>query len=232
MRCSAGIMRLPHVLVAICVVLSLGAIWLIVREGGQQANQLAERVLPGHSQREIVETFREYLASVKASRGDELLVAEVKAVNEIVRSDTRREFWTGLSLGTSTASIRYPVSYRYVIRISDTWRLSVSENVVLVRRPVIRPIEPAIDSTGIDTSGENGWLRWNKDELRDSLLRELTPDAIGRAQEHAATAAPHADAAIAAFVRGWLLSAKGIASPGTRVVVVETLPDGVDVSPP
>lgn len=221
-------MRWPHVIIALCAVAALALVWLIVREGGSQANRMAETVLGGE-RRSVAQTFREYLSSVKAAKGDELLVAEIRATNEITRSDTRREFWTGLSLGTTTASIRYPVTYRYMIRISDVWRLRVDGRMVLVRRPVLRPLEPAIDTVGIEFEGGNGWLRWNKDEMRDALLKELTPDAAIRAREHAATAAPHADIAVTAFINAWLLAASGAAPRDAVVVLKDEVPDGEDV---
>lgn len=222
-------MKWQHVVIALCAVAALAFVWLIVREGGNQANRMAETVLGGGPQRSVTETFREYLASVKAAKGDELLVAEVRAVNEIERSDTRREFWTGLSLGTTTASIRYPVTYRYAIRISDVWRLRIDGRMVQVRRMQLRPLEPAIDTTGIEFEGGNGWLRWNKDEMRDALLKELTPDAVVRAREHAATAAPHADIAVAAFVNTWLLAASGAGVKDAVVVLKDDVADGVDI---
>ncbi len=221
-------MRWPHVILALCVVAALACIWLIVREGGNQANRMAETVLGGE-RRSVSQTFREYLASVKAARGDELLVAEIRAINEITRSDTRREFWTGLSLGTTTASIRYPVTYRYAIRISDVWRLRVDGRMVQVRRPVLRPLEPAIDTTGIEFQAGNGWLRWNKDELRDDLLKELTPDAAIRAREHAATARPHADIAVTAFINAWLLAATGTEKRDAVVMLQDEVADGTDI---
>lgn len=222
-------MKWHHIVIALCAVAALALVWLIVREGGEQANRLAGTVLGGGAPRSVSETFREYLASVRASKGDELLVAEVRAVNEIERSDTRREFWTGLSLGTSTASIRYPVTYRYAIRISDAWRLRVDGRVVTVRRPVLRPLEPAIDTAGIDIRGENGWLRWNKHELRDELLRQVTPDAVVRAREHAATAAPHADIAVAGFIRTWLIAASGAAPRDAVIQLVDEVTDGIEI---
>ena len=124
---------------AICAVLALLAIWLIVHEIGSQANRLADRILPGEPRREVSETFREYLVAVRAAKGDQLLVAEVQAVNELAVADTRREFWTGMSLGTSEASIRYPVTYRYYIHLSDRWRLAIDGGTAWVVRPVIRP---------------------------------------------------------------------------------------------
>jgi hypothetical protein len=224
-------MRPLHATIAVCVVLSLLAVWMIVREGGQQANRLVESIAHGGG-RTVSESFREYLVAVRAAKGDELLVAEVAAVNEIARSDTRREFWTGLSLGTTTVSIRYPVTYRYAVRISDPWLLRVSGDIVLVRRPQLRPIEPAIDTRGLDIHSANGWLRWNQDDERDRLLQQLTPDAIARASEHAATARPHADSAVAAFVRGWLLAASGIAPRNAQVVMVDAIEGGTEIRAP
>lgn len=220
-------MKWTSVLFAVAVVAALAFVWLIVREGGTQANRLAETLLPRTETRSVSETFREYLASVRSARGDELLVAELRLVNEIEHSDTRREFWTGLSLGTTTVSIRYPVTYRYCIRLSDAWRLRTDGATVLVQRPVLRPLEPAVDTTGLEFRADNGWLRWNKDELRDELARRITPDAVVRAAQHAGTAAPHADEAVAAFVRGWLLRADLAGSRGAQVVVVAQL-DGAE----
>lgn len=222
-------MRWHHVAVSFALVAALLAVWLIVREGGRQATALAGAVLGGE-RRSVSESFREYLQSVRAAKGDELLVAEVRAVNEIEQSDTRREFWTGLSLGTTTASVRYPATYRYAIRISDRWRLRAEGGIVLVRRPVLRPLEPAIDTAGIDIRVENGWMRWNRDEVRDRLLARLSADAVVRAREHAATAAPHADAAVAAFVRGWLLAAAELPRDA-QVAVVDEVEGGFEVAP-
>lgn len=221
-------MKWPHVIIAICAVAALAFVWLIVREGGQQANALATTVLGGE-RRSVSETFREYLASVRAAKGDELLVAEVRMVNEIARSDTRREFWTGLSLGTTTVSVRYPVTYRYCIRLSDVWRLRLDGRVVTVRRMHLRPLEPAIDTSGIEFQGGNGWLRWNKDEARDALLRQLTPDAALRSVQHIATATPHADLAVTAFIRTWLLAASGVAPKDAIVLLADELADGADI---
>ncbi len=221
-------MKWSAVAIAICCIVGLLFVWLIVREGGTQANTLATTVLGGE-RRTVTETFREYLASMKAAKGDELLVAELRTVNEITRSDTRREFWTGLSLGTTTASIRYPATYRYYICISDTWRLRVDGRTVIVQRPVLRALNPAIDTTGLELQGDNGWLRWNKDEVRDQLLRQLTPDAIVRAQEHIATARPHADLAITAFIRAWLVAATAAAPRDAIVVLADEVPGGTDI---
>lgn len=228
-------MRWHHVAIAICAVLALGAVWLIAREVGSQANRLADRVLPAAPQRDVVETFREYLVTVRAAKGDQLLVAEVRAVNEIAISDTRREYWTGVSFGTSNASVRYPVTYRYCINLSDTWRLARDGQTLWLRRPLLRPLEPAVDTAGIEFRGENGWLRWNRDELKDRLIAEITPDAVVRAREHAATARPHADAAITAFVRAWFLAASAAAPRDARVALCDEIPAGltaVDVRVP
>lgn len=209
------------------IVAGLLAIWLIIREAGGQVNRLADRILPDHATRSVEQTFREYLIAVRAAKGDQLLVAEVSTIEEISERDTRREFWTGMSLGTSEVSIRYPITCRYYVTISEPWSLAIDGRTVWVLRPVIHPLEPAIDTSGIDYRGENGWLRWNKDEMRDRLLHQLSANAALHAAEHAATAAPHADAAVAAFVRGWLLSTTGQTPRDARVAVVPTMPAGL-----
>jgi len=156
---------------------------------------------------------------VRAAKGDQLLVAEVQTSNELTVSDTRREYWTGVSFGTTAASIRYPVTYRYYITLSDRWRLALDGGTVWVQRPVMRPLEPAIDTAGIEFHGENGWLRWNRDELKDKLLAELTPHAVVRARANGEVAQPHANTAVAAFVRAWLLAASGVAPRDARVTI-------------
>lgn len=218
-----------HVLaISICAVLVVVTLWLIIREiGGRIDRFTGGGGTPAESKRDIAETFREYLTAVRGAKGDQLLVAEVQAVNELAISDQRREFWTGMSLGTSTARIRYPVTYRYYILLSDRWRLALDGGTLWVVRPVIRPLEPAIDTAGIEFTGENGWLRWNKDELKDRLLAELTPHAVVRANANAETARPHADSAITAFIRAWLLAASGAAPRDARVALCDAIPAGL-----
>ncbi len=217
-----------HVLaISICVVLVMVTIWLIVREIGGRVDRFTGGSTPAESKHDIAETFREYLTTVKGTKGDQLLVAEVQAVNELSISDSRREFWTGLPLGTSSARIRYPVTYRHYILLSDRWRLALDGGTVWVVRPVIRPLEPAIDTAGIEFTSENGWLRWNKDDLKDRLLAELTPHAVVRANANAETARPHADAAITAFVRAWLLATSGAAPRDARVELCDAIPAGL-----
>jgi hypothetical protein len=216
---------MKHVIIAICVVLTALLAWLLVREAGTQGNRALERLLPD-GRRTVAETFREYLVSVSAAGGDELLVSEVKTSVEITLDDTRREFWTGASLGTSSARVSAPVTYRYYIRLSDRWTFALDSGTLWLVRPLVRPqLPPAIDSAGLATWSENGWLRWNREELRERLLRELTPQATARAPQHLDAARPAADAAIAAFARTWLVKATG--NPEARVALCDAVPAGL-----
>ena len=86
--------------------------------------------------------------SWRASAGGLLELAKVTAT-ETFRSEDERTYgfkWFEVDAGTTITEIRVPVTYRYHLRMRDTWELSVTNNVCIVHAPEIRPSQPAGNS--------------------------------------------------------------------------------------
>ena len=87
----------------------------------------------------ITQTFISALPSL--SRELNLEVATTRQTETLERSDTSHVM--GINLGTNTAQIRMPVTYRYHVRLSDPWSLTMRGKAIMVHAPVIRPSQPA-----------------------------------------------------------------------------------------
>ncbi len=103
-----------------------------------------------------------------------LEVASSKQTETLERTDDQKLF--GLDLGTNTARIAVPVTYRYYICLYETWKLHVADNTVVVCAPAIRcSIPPAIHTDEIQETVSRGWLRGGPTEMLGQLRREITP---------------------------------------------------------
>ena len=157
----------------------------------------------------ITHTFTEHIGQINATKGDILELATVENTESFVRTDSRRVFWDLLDLGTTTSEIRCPVTFRYHLRLSDTWRLATRDNLCLVLAPPISPsLPPAIRTEGMEKRSQAGWARFNGSENLDTLERGVTPELEKRAadSDHEALAREACRQAVAGFVKTWLLT--------------------------
>lgn len=168
------------------------------------APTIAERFRQGT----ITHTFRESIPRVRGTQGDILEVAVSRSDETVARSDARRIAWDWVYLGTTVAEIRVPVTYRYHVRLSDTWRLNVRDQVCLVLAPPIRAsLPPAIHTDAMEKRAESGWARFDKQDLLAEVERSLTPTLSERAMDadHLALVREAGRQSVAAFVRNWLI---------------------------
>ncbi len=171
----------------------------------------------GREQRE--DSLRSYLVSLKEASGDELAVAELVQNVEISSKRTKEEFWTGLPLGMSEAVVRAPVHFRYYIRLSEPFTVSVSADLVTVTAPGVRLFHPpAVVTSGLESTVADSWLSASGGQLRDAAVASLTSQAVlvGNSPESLALARRAATGAIARFAAAWLLR-EGL---GGRAVIV------------
>lgn len=156
----------------------------------------------------ITQTFREEHVKVTPTQGDILEVATLEMTETLTAYDMKTAFGDLVYLGTTVSEIKVPTVYRYHVKISDDWKLSVNGNVCTVLAPAIQPsLPPAIRTDGMEKRSEAGWLRFNAGEHLAQLEKNLTPTLEKRA------GTPHrisqvregARKAVAEFVRHWLL---------------------------
>jgi hypothetical protein len=134
-----------------------------------------------------------------------LEVAVSKQTEVFDKNDSRVLF--GFDLGTNTARISVPVTYRYHVCLYHNWKLHVAGNVLIVCSPAIQSsVPPAIHTDEIQQSCSRGWLRGAPNELLEQLHREMTPTLT-----HFANDPKRIDwvretcrSQVAEFVRRWL----------------------------
>jgi hypothetical protein len=208
-------------------------VWRLVDRGFDFASYrlhwLAE--LPGKlSHRHITETFRQEVTRVVSSEGDVLELATMETSETVTKADSLTVFNDLVYLGTTESEIRVPVVYRFHLKLSDDWRLSVQDDRCIVIAPPIRPsIPPAIRTDGMEKHTEAGWLRFNATENLDKLEKDLTPMLEKRAGSHTQipSVRDNCRRSVAKFVRQWLLRESG--PEGTIKEIVVIFPDEPEV---
>jgi len=165
--------------------------------------------LPGSVIELKTETFRSYLSSIKAAEGGELLVAEITDTIELSEKIENKEYWTGITLGNSTVSVRAPVMYKYYININDEWLVRTDDNFVVVLAPDIKLSKPpSVITSGIQKFVHDKWLSFDGSKTADRLVQQLTMKATDAGDRPAriAMARTYARKAIAAFVKKWIVN--------------------------
>lgn len=156
----------------------------------------------------ITTTFKESIPEVSSTQGDVLELATSRSDETFRREDSKSILWNTVSLGTTVSEIRVPVTFRYHVRLSDSWRLAARGNVCVVLAPRIRPSQPpAIHTEFMEKMTENGWARFNKDDNLATLEKSITPTLETRAFEpsHIRFAREACRESVAEFVKKWLV---------------------------
>ncbi len=182
---------------------------------GDAAAAGAAKIIAAIKANTATTTFREHLDSIKPDLDGRLLVAEGQATEDFRRDST------GL-FGTSFSEIRAPVTYHYFVALSGNWEMQLHEGpdggvTGEVVAPELQPLpNPALDTAAMEVSSGNGWLRWDKNDLQNDLLREITPALNRRATQKLPQYFPVARAGVEKFVREWMLREYQL-PPGTPI---------------
>ena len=159
--------------------------------------------LDAFSAQHITRTFVAALPNL--TRELNLEVATARQVEFFERTDHRSIL--GVSLGTNTARLRLPVTYRYHLRLADPWRLEVQGQHLIVHAPPLRPsLPPAVHTDDLEAHAERGWCRGAPEALLRELHREVTPlisEWAGN-EQHLGRVSETARLQVAEFVRRWL----------------------------
>lgn len=210
------------ILAAMVVLLALigATVFLIMWEDTRASmHNLASNFSTGH----ITTTFLEDIPTITSTHGNVLELATSSSEETFEREDARNSFWDSVYIGTTTAEIRVPVTFRYHILLSDPWRLVARGNVCIVSAPMIRPsLPPAIDTSKMEKRAESGWGRFDKDQQLDQLEKDMTGMLERRAKD-----APHMDIvreqcrqSVADFVKNWLIQRAQWKNQFDAIVVV------------
>ncbi|MFO1482656.1 MAG: hypothetical protein U1F71_04750 [Verrucomicrobiaceae bacterium] len=180
--------------------------------------------LAEHFQKQtITESFRENVKRIASSNGDVLELATLETEETVTRFDSKTLFDV-VYLGTTESEIRAMVVYRYHLKLSDSWNLSMHEGKCVVVAPTIRPsLPPAIRTETMEKRSEAGWLRFNAAQNLTDLEKGMT----GILERRAGVAGKinHVRVAsrlsVAKFVEAWVLKEqKDLEQGGIREIVV------------
>src|SRR5687768_3029377 len=95
----------------------------------------AETIAAKFKQGTITTAFVAALPELAGTGIGNLEVAISTATEILRREDSLSLFGDRLPLGTTVSEIRVPVTYRYHVRLSDPWRLEVSNQMCVVHAP-------------------------------------------------------------------------------------------------
>ena len=168
------------------------------------APEVARNFITGN----ITHTFRESIPRITSTQGDVLELAVYRCDETFKRTDEKWTGWGWVYLGTTIAEIRVPVSFRYHLRLSDTWRLAARDQTCIVLAPAIRPsLPPAIHTAEMERRAESGWARFDKNEQLEALQRSMTPTLERRAGDaaHLQLVREACRHSVAVFVQKWLM---------------------------
>ena len=191
-------------MVIVLALIGAAVLLKVVRGTRDSASALARNFVSGH----ITTTFLEDIPIITSTHGNVLELATSRSVETFRREDSLTTFWNSLYVGTTTAEIRVPVTFRYHLRLSDPWHLAVKGSVCFVSAPQFRPsLPPAIDTTFIEKRAESGWARFNKNQQLDQLEKELTGMLNRRAKDavHQDLVREQCRRSVAEFVKNWLV---------------------------
>jgi len=195
-------------------------------QAGQMSTQLVE-ILPNIAAKfktgTITQTFTESIPTIKSTEGDILELATAEADEIFTRTDSQSIGWGLFYIGTTTSKISVRATFRYHIKLSDSWRLATKDQTCIVQAPALRPsLPPAIHTATLRKETENGWLRFNKDENLIELERGITAELSRKAADrrHIALAREECRKSIAAFVKNWLLKEEHWRKDGFSTITV------------
>ena len=193
--------------------LAVVVLWFLLRQRNEPPpDSSALRLSPAcvappdpFSAQRITQTFVAALPSL--TRELNLEVATSRQVEFFERRDQKSTLWGLLDLGTNTAQLRLPVTYRYHLRLADPWRLEVQGSHLIVHAPLLRAsLPPAIHTDEREAHAERGWCRCAPEDLLRELHREVTPLISQWAgnEQHLGMVRETARLQVAEFLRRWL----------------------------
>ncbi len=176
----------------------------------------------------ITETFQENVRRIASTNGDVLELATMDTEETVTKYDTKTLFNDAVYLGTTVAEIRAMVVYRYHLKLSDKWKLTVENGRCVVIAPGIRPsLPPAIRTESMEKKSEAGWFRFNASENMATLEKGLTSILEKRAAvpgkiKHVREASR---LSVAKFVQNWVLKEQKQHEQGGIREIVVIFPD-------
>jgi len=182
-------------------------------------------LIPSPFHTEITRQFIASLPRVSDAGLGRLEVATAEATETFYQENTQWIGWGWASIpsGTTKAFISVPVVYRYHVRLADPWKVETKGQLCVIQAPALRPtLPPAIRTDRIQKWAENGWARWDKQEMLDELEAMITPtiEHYAKSKDHINLAREKARITIAQFGKTFLLREGRWSNNDLRIIKV------------
>lgn len=177
-------------------------------DASQRGIESLGRLIEGATSVSLQESFLAGIPEISDAGGGRLELAKVDRVESLKSEDRLTLLWDRFSLGTSTAEIRVPVTYRYYVKLDDAWEIKTQGPVCIVQAPRLRTmLPPAIHSHLMEKRSRNGWARFGANEQLETLEKGLMPTLVQYAEDDATMVLVRDQArkSLEQFVRQWLL---------------------------
>lgn len=204
---------LAMVLVSVLIMFLFGG-WMVgkgVSGSLDASNSMLDRLqdtFTGSTQVTLKQSFLAEIPMIADAGTGRLELAKVDRVETLKSEDTLSLLWDTISLGTSTAEIRVPTTYRYYVKLDDAWEIETQGAICRVRAPRLRTtLPPAIHTHRMEKHMDSGWARFNAGDQLEQLEQQLTPTLVQYAEDEAlmVLVRDQARKSLGRFVRHWLL---------------------------
>ncbi len=205
--------------ILLLALLGVAVFLLVIKQTRESVNDLASKFITGR----ITTTFIEDIPTITSTHGNVLELATSRSEETFQREDARNSFWDHVYIGTTTAEIRAPVTFRYHLLLSDPWRLAAKGNVCVVYAPQFRPsLPPAIDTSSMEKHVDSGWARFDSQAQLDQLEKDMSGMLNRRAQNkaHLDLVREQCRGSVADFVKSWLIQRAQWTNTFDAIVVI------------
>jgi hypothetical protein len=118
-----------------------------------------------------------------------------------------------IDTGRTYSEIKCRIVYRYFIKLDKVWEIKLSNNEYNVVAENINPSLPvSIDTKSMLMHTTSGWLRWDKHENLQELVKSITPiiDERAKSAQYRQLVRESARNSVSEFVSRWLIKEKRI----------------------
>jgi len=187
--------------------------------------------------REICESISEKISRLRATDGDILELAVLESTLIFEQTDA----WTNVpeTLGRSVSRVSVPAVFRFYVKISEPVSVETTEEngeiLCTIVAPILRPVTPVAFDTSRTTWERNiGALRFNREEMTDSLREKISMRLVLSAKKHAKepNVRDAARKAFEKFVREWIAEIRALRErPDIKISVKILFADEVPEKP-
>jgi hypothetical protein len=179
-----------------------------VKDAGNRAagavGATLERVAAAFAKGTIETSLRSYASELKGV--SRLQFAELRQSESFERKDARSVAWGAIALPDVVVEARAEVLYSYTVDLQKKWTVVVRDGRVEVEAPAPEPSTPALDPSSLEFVVRRGSVLRDEEAVKEALRSGLGGLLQERARQHLGLVRAAGRAAVADFLRAWLLA--------------------------